>query len=123
LILGTKSINYKRVRLLHQSEGKNVVNLGQRSKGGIVYDKTIKNNNPKGWSAEGIKMYNALHNAVKKDGKTHKTFTMNSLAKRKAQLLDAVQTRKRENVRKSKHTLNYWIVKMTTAETRQPVPT
>jgi hypothetical protein len=24
------------------------------TKGGIVYDKTVKNNDPKGWSAEGI---------------------------------------------------------------------
>jgi hypothetical protein len=66
------------------------------TKGGIVYDKTVKKNNPKGWSAEGIKRYNKLYATVKEDRKTNKTFTMNWLEKRKANLLNAVQTRKRK---------------------------
>jgi hypothetical protein len=65
-------------------------------KGGIAYDKMIKNKDPKGWSAKGIKRYNKLFDIVKKDRKTQKTFTINRLAKRKAKLLDAVQTRKQK---------------------------
>jgi hypothetical protein len=34
---------------------------------------------------------------VKKDPKTNKTFTLNWLAKRKAKLLDAVQTQRRKH--------------------------
>jgi hypothetical protein len=49
---------------------------------------------------EGIKRYNKMFNAVKKDQKTHKMFTINWLAKRKAMLLDAVQTRKRKRPEK-----------------------
>jgi hypothetical protein len=67
-------------------------------KGGIVYDKGIKNNDPKGWSANGIKRYNKLFNSVQKDSKTHKTFRINWLAKRKAKLLDAVQKRKQKRL-------------------------
>jgi hypothetical protein len=63
------------------------------TKGGVVYDKTIKYNDPKGWSAEGIKRCNKLSAMVKKDRKTHKTFTINWLAKRKAKLLDVVHTK------------------------------
>ena len=66
------------------------------TKGGMVYNKTVKNNDPKGWSAEGIKRYNELYASVKKDRKTNKMFTMNWLEKKKANLLDAVQTRKRK---------------------------
>jgi hypothetical protein len=66
------------------------------AKGGIVYDKTVKKNDPQGWSAEGIKRYNELYAMVKKDRKTNKTFTINWLAKRKANLFNAVQTRKRK---------------------------
>jgi hypothetical protein len=73
------------------------------TKGGIVHDKMIKKNDPKGWSMEGIKEYNKLYGAVKKDCKSHKTFTMNWLAKRKAQLLDAVQTRKRKRPQQQAH--------------------
>jgi hypothetical protein len=65
------------------------------TKGGIVYDKTVKNNDPKGWSAEGIKRYNKLYAKVKEDRKTNKTFAINWLEKRKANLLKAVQTQKR----------------------------
>jgi hypothetical protein len=66
------------------------------TKGGIVYNQTDKNNDPKGWSALGIKRYNELFEIVRKDRKTHKTFTVNWLAKRRAKLLEAVQTRKRK---------------------------
>ncbi len=66
------------------------------TKGGIVYDKTVKNNDPKGWSAEGIKRYNELYATIKMDPKANKTFTINWLEKKKANLLDAVQTRKRK---------------------------
>jgi hypothetical protein len=66
------------------------------SKGGIVYDKTVKNNDPKGWSAEGIKRYNKLYATVKEDRKSYKAFTINWLKERKTNLLDAVQTRKRK---------------------------
>ena len=66
------------------------------TKGGIVYDKTVKNNDPKGWSAEGIKRYNELYATVKMDRKANKTFTINWLEQKKANLLDAVQTRKRK---------------------------
>ena len=66
------------------------------TKGGIVYDKTVKNNDPKGWSAEGIQRFNELYDMVKKDRKAH-TFTNNWLTKRKARLLDANQTRKRRH--------------------------
>jgi hypothetical protein len=65
-------------------------------KGGIVYNQTDKNNDPKGWSALGIKRYNKLFEIVRKDRKTHKTFTVTWLAKRRAKLLEAVQTRKRK---------------------------
>ncbi len=65
------------------------------TKGGIVYDKTVKNNDPKGWSAEGIQRYNELYDKVKKDRKANKSFTKNWLKKRKDGLLDATQTRKR----------------------------
>jgi hypothetical protein len=44
----------------------------------------------------GIKRYNKLFEIVRKDCKTHKTFTVNWLAKRRAKLLEAVQTRKRK---------------------------
>ena len=47
------------------------------TKGVIVYDKTVKNNDPKGWSAEGIKRYNELYATVKMDCKANKTFTIN----------------------------------------------
>jgi hypothetical protein len=57
------------------------------TKGGIVYDKTVKNNDPKEWSAEGIK---------KEDRKSNKAFTINWLEERKTNLLDEVQTRKQE---------------------------
>jgi hypothetical protein len=66
------------------------------TKGGIVYDKMVKNNDPKGWSAGGIKRYNKLYATVKEDRKTNKTFTINWLERRKANLLKAVQTRKRK---------------------------
>jgi hypothetical protein len=68
------------------------------TKGGIVYDKTVKNNNHEGWSAEGIKRYNELYATVKMDRKANKTFTINWLEKKKANLLDAVETRKRKHV-------------------------
>jgi hypothetical protein len=64
------------------------------TKGGIVYDKIIKNNNPKGWSAEGIKRYKELYATVKMDHKANQIFTINWLEKKKASLLDAVQTQK-----------------------------
>jgi hypothetical protein len=66
------------------------------TKGGIVDDKTVKNNNPKGWSAEGIKRYIELYAMVKEDRKSNKAFTINWLEERKTNLLDAVQTRKRK---------------------------
>jgi hypothetical protein len=66
------------------------------TKGGIVYNQKDKNNDSKGWSAFGIKRYNELFEIVRKDRKTHKTFTVNWLAKRRAKLLEAVQTRKRK---------------------------
>jgi hypothetical protein len=66
------------------------------TEGGIVYDKTVKNNHPKGWSAEGIKRYNKLYATVKEDPKSNKAFTINWLEERKTNLLDAVQTRKRK---------------------------
>jgi hypothetical protein len=50
----------------------------------------------KGWSTDGIKRYNELYATVKKGGKTNKAFTINWLAKRKANLLDVVQARKRK---------------------------
>jgi hypothetical protein len=65
-------------------------------KGGIVYDKTVKNDDPEGWSAEGIKRYNELYATVKEDHKSNKAFTINWLKERKTNLLDAVQTRKRK---------------------------
>jgi hypothetical protein len=43
-----------------------------------------------------IKRYNAIYATVKKDRKTNKTFTINWLAKMRANLFDAVQTRKRK---------------------------
>jgi hypothetical protein len=67
------------------------------TKGGIVYNQTDKNNDPKGWSTLGIKRYNRLFEIVRKDRKTHKTFTVNWLAKRRAKLLEAVQTRASSN--------------------------
>ena len=66
------------------------------TKGGIVYDKTVKNNDPKGWSAEGILRYNELYAMVKEDRKTNRSFTTNWLVKKKENQLDAVQTRKRK---------------------------
>jgi hypothetical protein len=66
------------------------------TKGGIVYDETVKNNDPRGWSAEGIKRYNKLYATVKMDCKANITFTINLLEKKKANLLDAVQTQKRK---------------------------
>jgi hypothetical protein len=66
------------------------------TKGGIVYDKTVKNNDPKGWSPEGIKRYNKLYATVKEDRKSNKAFTINWLEERKTTLLDAVQTRKQK---------------------------
>jgi hypothetical protein len=66
------------------------------TKGGIVYDKTIKNNDPKGWSAEGIKRYNEQYATVKADRKSNKAFTIKWLEERKTNLLDAVQTRKQK---------------------------
>jgi hypothetical protein len=39
----------------------------RNTKGGIVYDKTVKNNDPKGWSAEGILRYNKLYATSEKD--------------------------------------------------------
>jgi hypothetical protein len=66
------------------------------TKGGIVYDKTVKNNDPKGWSAEGILRYNKLYAMVKEDRKTNRSFTTNWLVERKVNQLDAVQTRKRQ---------------------------
>ena len=67
------------------------------TKGGrIVYDKTVKNNDPKGWSAEGILRYSKLYAMVKEDRKTNRAFTTNCLVKRKENQLDAVQTRKRK---------------------------
>jgi hypothetical protein len=74
LMVGLISLNCKRVRL-YQSEGKNAVNLSwtfqllstQRVES---YDKPVKNNNPKGWRAEGIQRFNKLFDAVKKDRKT-----------------------------------------------------
>ncbi len=66
------------------------------TKGGTVYDKTVKNNDPKGWSAEGIQRFNELFDKVKKDRKSNRTFIKNWLAKRKAQLIDATQSRKRK---------------------------
>jgi hypothetical protein len=66
------------------------------TKGGIVYNQTDKNNDPKGWSALGIKRYNKLFKIARKDCKTHKTFTLNWLAKRRAKLLEAFQSRKRK---------------------------
>jgi hypothetical protein len=89
------SINYEWVRL-HQSKDKSRSVATKFTKGESVYDKTIKNNDPKGWSVEGIKRYNALYNTVKKDRRTHKTFTLNWLAKRKVQLLDEVQNQNRK---------------------------
>jgi hypothetical protein len=41
------------------------------TEGGIVYNQTDKNNDPKGWSALGIKRYNELFEIVRKDRKTH----------------------------------------------------
>jgi hypothetical protein len=70
------------------------------TKGGIVYNQTDKNNDPKGWSALGIKRYNELFEIVRKDRKTHKTFTVNWLVKRRAKLLEAVQSRKRKRPQK-----------------------
>jgi hypothetical protein len=66
------------------------------TKGGFVYNQTDKNNDPKGWNASGIKRYNELFEIVRKDRKTHKTFTVKWLAKRRAKLLEVVQTRKRK---------------------------
>jgi hypothetical protein len=66
------------------------------TKGGIVYDTTVKNNDPKGWSAEGIKRYNELYAMVKEDRKSNKAFAINWLEERKTNLLDAVQTLKRK---------------------------
>jgi hypothetical protein len=67
------------------------------TKGGILDDKTVKNNDPKGRSSEGIKRYNELvYATVKEDRKTNKTFTINWLGEWKANLLKAVQTRKRK---------------------------
>jgi hypothetical protein len=66
------------------------------TKGGIVYDKTVKNNDPKGWSAEGILRYNKLYSMVKEDRKTNRSFTTNWLIKKKENQLDVVQTRKRK---------------------------
>jgi hypothetical protein len=37
------------------------------TKGGIVHDNTIKSNDPKGWSAQGMKRYNKLFELVKRD--------------------------------------------------------
>jgi hypothetical protein len=88
------------------------------TKGGIVYDKMIKNNNSKGWSAGGINRYIGLYATVKEDRKSNKAFTKNWLEERKTNLLDVVQIRKR-NVRNSKHELNCWRARMTPAETRQ----
>jgi hypothetical protein len=66
------------------------------TKGGIVYDKTVKNNDPKGWSAEGILRYNELYAMLKEDRITNRSFTTNWLEKKKENQLDAVQTRKRK---------------------------
>jgi hypothetical protein len=66
------------------------------TKGGIVYDKTVKNKDPKGWSAEGILRYNELYAMVKENRKTNRSFTTNWLVKKKENQLDAVQTRKRK---------------------------
>jgi hypothetical protein len=68
------------------------------TEGGIVYDKTVKNNDPKGWSTEGMKRYNGLYAMVKEHHKTNETFTIHWLAKRKANLLDAFQTQKRKRL-------------------------
>jgi hypothetical protein len=92
------------------------------TKGGIVYDIMVKNNDTKGWSAEGMKRYNELYATEKEDRKSNKAFTINWLEERKTNLLDAEQIES-ENVRNSKHELNCWRVRMTTAETRQPVLT
>jgi hypothetical protein len=67
------------------------------TKGGIVYDKMVKNNDPKGWSADGILRYNELYAMVKEDRKTNRSFTTNWLVKKKENQLDAVQTRKRKH--------------------------
>jgi hypothetical protein len=56
--------------------------------------KKVNNNNPEGWIAEGIKRYDEIYATVKKDHKTNKTFTINWLAKRRANLLNAVQTQR-----------------------------
>jgi hypothetical protein len=60
--------------------------------------KKVNNNNPEGWIAEGIKRYDEIYATVKKDHKTNKTFTINWLAKRRANLLNAVQTQKRNRL-------------------------
>jgi hypothetical protein len=53
----------------------------------------VNNKDPKGWSAEGIQKYKKLYNALKKDHITHKIVAKNWIAKRKARLFDATQTK------------------------------
>ena len=66
------------------------------TKGGIIYDKTVKNNDPKGWSAEGIERFNELYDMVKKDRKAHKGFIKRWLTERRARMLNGTQAHKRK---------------------------
>ena len=66
------------------------------TKGGIIYDKTVKINDPKGWSAEGIQRFNELYDLVKIDRKAHKGFIKSWLAERRAKLLNGTQALKRK---------------------------
>jgi len=66
------------------------------TKGGIIYDKTVKNNDPKGWSAEGIERFNELYDMVKKDRKSHKGFIKRWLTERRARMLNGTQAHKRK---------------------------
>jgi hypothetical protein len=61
------------------------------TKGGIVYDKTVKNSDPKGWSVEGILRYNKLYAMMKEDRKTNRSFTTNWLVKKKENQLDVFE--------------------------------
>ncbi len=65
------------------------------TKGGIIYDKTVKNNDPKGWSAEGIERFNQLYDMVKKDRKENKGFIKSWLTERRAKLLNGTQARRK----------------------------
>ena len=66
------------------------------TKGGIIYNKTVKNKDPKGWSAEGIERFNELYDKVKKDRKANKGFIKGWLKERRAKLLHGTQASKRK---------------------------